>query len=112
MKELNSNEGKSVYSYLQYHWWPIVLIVNLLKWVSSSRYKILIEGSAIIIRMNMGIMVQISSIKLLSKRNRFKKLLEIKENIIIEIKIVINVIIIIVKSWKKISMSHIGEFES
>lgn len=30
INELNSKEGKSVYSYLQYHWWPIVLMVILL----------------------------------------------------------------------------------
>lgn len=37
IKESNSILLKSEYSYLQYHWWPIDLIVRLLKWISSVR---------------------------------------------------------------------------
>jgi len=35
MNESNSIRGKSEYSYLQYHWWPIDLIDSLLLWISS-----------------------------------------------------------------------------
>lgn len=37
MKESNSRFWKSEYSYLQYHWWPIVLIVRLGWGISSIR---------------------------------------------------------------------------
>jgi len=53
---------KSEYSYLQYHWWPIVLIVSLLLCISSVRYKILMDGIAIKIKINIGVIVQINSI--------------------------------------------------
>jgi len=35
IKESNSKDEKSEYSYLQYHWCPIVLIESLLLWISS-----------------------------------------------------------------------------
>lgn len=35
IKESNSIFRKSEYSYVQYHWWPIVLIESLLLWISS-----------------------------------------------------------------------------
>lgn len=37
INESNSMFIKSEYSYLQYHWWPIVLMVSLLLWISSVR---------------------------------------------------------------------------
>lgn len=62
IKESNSIFKKSEYSYVQYHWWPIVLIESLLLWISSVKYKIFNEGMAIKIRINMGTIVQINSI--------------------------------------------------
>lgn len=66
---------KSEYSYLQYHWWPIVLIESLLLWSSSDRYKILSDGIAIKIRINIGMIVQINSIVWPERRNRLVNLL-------------------------------------
>lgn len=37
MNESNSIFEKSEYSYLQYHWCPMVLRDNLLLWISSVR---------------------------------------------------------------------------
>lgn len=107
--ELNSISKKSEYSYLQYHWWPKHLIVNLFKWFSSVIYKIFNEGIAINIKIIIGEIVQIISIKWPWRRNRLVILL--KDNEIIENKIinVIKIKIIIVKSWKKIINSEEGE---
>lgn len=96
---------KSEYSYLQYHWCPMDLIVSLLLWISSVKYKILIEGIAMKIRINIGVMVQISSIVWPWSKNRSVNLLFIILNIINLIISVIRIRIIIVKSWKKIIMS-------
>jgi len=96
---------KSEYSYLQYHWWPIDLIVSLLLNNSSVKYKILIEGIAIKIKIIMGVMVQINSIACPWSKNRLTNLLLIKVNRINKINNVIKVKIIIVKSWKKIIIS-------
>lgn len=96
---------KSEYSYLQYHWWPIVLIVSLLLCISSVRYKILMDGIAIKIKINIGVIVQINSIVCPWSKNRSINLLLISLNIIKEIIKVIKIKIIIVKSWKKIIIS-------
>jgi len=61
--------------------------------------------------MNIGTIVQISSIKWPCKRKRFVNLFEVIEIIIDKIKSVIKIKIIIVKSWKKIIISYVGEFE-
>jgi len=53
---------KSVYSYLQYHWWPMDLIVNLGFLDSSVRYRIRREGSARKIKMIAGKIVHTVSI--------------------------------------------------
>lgn len=101
---------KSEYSYLQYHWWPIHLTVILFRWFSSVMYKIFKEGIAINIKMIMGEIVQIISIKCPWSKNRLVNLLKsikIIENRIID---VIKIRIIIVKSWKKIISSEVGEF--
>lgn len=111
IKESNSILEKSEYSYVQYHWCPIVLIVNLLLWISSVKYKIFNEGIAIKIKINIGRIVQINSIEWLSKRYRLVKLLKINDLIIKKIRIVIKIKIIIVKSWKKIIISYEGELE-
>lgn len=96
---------KFVYSYDQYHWWPIDLIVKFVELISSVKYRILIDGIAIKIKMNMGTIVQISSIVWPCNRFRLINLLEVKEIIIYKIIMVIKIIIIIVKSWKKIIIS-------
>lgn len=111
INESNSILEKSEYSYVQYHWWPMVLIVNLLLWISSVKYKIFKEGIAIKIKINIGRIVQINSIKCLSNRNRLVKLLKINDLIIKKIRIVIKIKIIMVKSWKKIIISYEGELE-
>lgn len=103
--ELKSIFKKSEYSYLQYHWWPIDLIVILLLNISSVKYKILIDGIAIKIRINMGVIVQINSIIWPWRRNRLINLLLIRLDKIKRINKVIKVKIIIVKSWKKIIIS-------
>lgn len=105
IKESNSIVGKSEYSYLQYHWCPTVLIVNLLLCISSVKYKILIDGRAIKIKINIGIIVQINSIVCPCNKNRLINLFLIIINIIKRIIIVIKIKIIILKSWKKIIMS-------
>lgn len=107
--ELNSMSIKSEYSYLQYHWWPIHLIVILLWLFSSEIYKIFKEGIAMNIKIIIGEIVQIISIKCPWSKNRLVILLKSKkiiENKIIE---VIKIKIIIVKSWKKIINSEEGE---
>lgn len=53
---------KSVYSYLQYHWWPMALRVRLGFLTSSVRYKRRREGMARNRRIIAGMMVQIVSI--------------------------------------------------
>lgn len=58
----NSTLEKSEYSYDQYHWWPIVLIVIAGVLTSSNKYRARREGRAIKIRIKAGIIVQISSI--------------------------------------------------
>lgn len=105
IKESNSKEEKSEYSYLQYHWWPIDLIESLLLWISSVRYKIFNDGMAIKIKINIGIMVQTNSIVCPWRRNRSVNLFVVIEIIIKRISKVIKIKIIIVKSWKKIIIS-------
>lgn len=105
INESNSIFEKSEYSYLQYHWWPIDLIDNLLLWISSVRYKIFKEGIAIKIRMNIGTMVQINSIKWPWSKNRLIILFFSIIIIIKKIIIVIKIKMIMAKSWKKIIIS-------
>lgn len=105
INESNSIGGKSEYSYLQYHWCPIDLIESLLLWISSVKYKILMDGIAMKIKINIGRIVQINSIEWPWRRKRFVNLLLIIKIIINKISIVMKVRIIIVKSWKKIIIS-------
>lgn len=105
INESNSIFEKSEYSYLQYHWCPIVLIDNLLLWSSSVRYRIFREGIATKIRINMGTIVQINSIEWPWSKNRLIKLFFNIIAIIKKIIIVIKIKIIIAKSWKKIIIS-------
>lgn len=112
IKESNSIFMKSEYSYVQYHWWPMVLIESLLLWISSVKYKIFSEGMAIKIKINIGMIVQINSIACPWSKYRLIILLLIIIAIIKEINIVIKIKIIMVKSWKKIIISYVGELES
>lgn len=105
INELNSTLKKSVYSYFQYHWLAIHLIVVVFWLRSSIKYKILIDGIAINMRINIGIIVQISSIRWFWSRNRLFNLFLISDIIINRIMVVIDTIIIIVKSWKNIIIS-------
>lgn len=52
---------KSEYSYLQYHWWPIIDTFNPHKEHLSKKYNDLIEGKIIINKTKKGIKVQIYS---------------------------------------------------
>lgn len=85
------------------------LIVILLWLFSSEIYKIFREGMAMNIKIIIGEIVQIISIKCPWSKNRLVILLKNKK--IIENKIikVIKIKIIIVKSWKKIINSEEGE---
>jgi len=62
MNESKFKFVKLEYSYLQYHWWAIALIDKLLLKISSVRYKILMDGIAIRMRINIGEIVQMISI--------------------------------------------------
>lgn len=53
---------KSVYSYLQYHWWPIAFKVSLGFLTSSVRYRSRSDGRARNSRIIAGTIVQIVSI--------------------------------------------------
>jgi len=61
IKESNSVFKKSEYSYDQYHWCPIILIVINGLNVSSNRYSNRIDGIPMRIKMNVGVMVQNNS---------------------------------------------------
>lgn len=61
MYESNSCWLKSEYSYDQYHWWPIVLIVKLGVKTSSNIYRSLIDGIPIKMRIKEGEIVQNNS---------------------------------------------------
>lgn len=79
INELNSIVLNSVYSYLQYHWWPIDLIVILLLYISSDIYKIFKDGRAIKIKIKIGKIVQINSIKWFCSKYRLINLLKIND---------------------------------
>lgn len=112
MNESKSIFVKSEYSYLQYHWWPRAFTVRLTLKISSVRYRTLIEGIAMEIRINMGRIVHTISIVWFSSKNRWINWLDISLSVINRIRIVIKVKMIIAKSWKKIIKSYVGELES
>lgn len=112
IKESYSLLIKSLYSYLQYHWCPMVLIVIKGLLISSIKYKSRKEGKAIKIRVIAGIIVQITSIIWPSRSNRLLSLLKKRDNIIYLTNIVIINKINIVWSWKKINCSIKGDIPS
>ena len=103
---------KSLYSYLQYHWCPIALIVKLESIDSSSIYNNSNEGIAIWIKIIAGIIVQIHSIICLS--NKFLLIKELNNilTIINPTKVIMKIRIMLIKSCKKINSSIIGELAS
>lgn len=103
---------KSEYSYLQYHWWPIDLMVINGWLISSLKYKIFNEGIARKIKIIIGRIVQIISIVWLWRIILLFILFIIKFNKIYKIIIVIIIIIIMAWSWKNIKFSIIGELAS
>lgn len=111
INESNSILEKSIYSYLQYHWWPKHLIVIFGSLRLSLIYRIFNEGKAIRIRIIMGEIVQINSMRWPCRRNRLMSLFFVKIKIIKRIIMVIVIITNIVKSWKKIIRSKMGELE-
>lgn len=74
--ESNSIFLKSEYSYLQYHWCPIVLMEIEGRLISSSKYKIRREGKAINKSTIAGRIVQIISIVCPWSKNRLFNLLK------------------------------------
>lgn len=92
MNESNSISLNSVYSYLQYHWWPIAFRVILGGKVVSIKYRIFREGRAIAIRISIGVRVQIISILCPCRRNRLVIKLLVVAIIVSRIKVVMAVI--------------------
>jgi len=85
---------REVYSYLQYHWCPMDLIVMVGCFVSSIRYRVFRDGRAIKISIKEGRMVQIVSISCPSIMNLLN-LLDFRIEIIrYKVRMVINVRII------------------
>lgn len=98
INESNSISLNSVYSYLQYHWWPIAFRVILGGKVVSIKYRIFREGRAIAIKISIGVRVQIISILCPWRRNRLVIKLVVVDIIVIRIRVVMDVIKTIVRS--------------
>ena len=105
-------DQKSLYSYLQYHWWPKTFTVREESTDSSNIYRRSNEGMAIWINTTAGIIVQIHSIIWLSSKFIFIYLFDIILIIIYITKLIMNTKIMLIKSWRKINSSMIGEFAS
>ena len=105
-------DQKSLYSYLQYHWCPITLIVKDESIDSSNIYNNNKDGIAIWTKMIAGMIVQIHSIICLSSKVILIILLNNIKIIIYLTKEIINIKIKLIKSCKKINSSIIGELAS
>jgi hypothetical protein len=81
MYESISMLKKSVYSYLQYHWWPTAFNVKLGFLTSSVRYRSRNEGIAKNNKMIAGKIVQTVSICCASSKYRLVNLLIASVNI-------------------------------
>lgn len=103
---------KSGYSYLQYHWCPIDLIVKNGFHNSSIKYNVFIDGTAIVISINIGVIVQMISIEWFFNKNRLVNLFLIMLIIIIIVDEMIMINIIIVMLWNAFKLSANGEFGS
>jgi len=95
MKVSNSSFFVMEYSWDQYHWCPFTFIVILGFEVSSMRYKIFIDGSAMKRSITAGRMVQIVSISCPSIKNLWYLFLITIEVIKFNVKIVIRIKMII-----------------
>lgn len=98
--KISSPAQKSVYSYSQYHWWPMAFTVRLGDGESSIKYKRDKEGRAIWIRINPGIVVQIHSITWPCSRPLKIILFNNMLIIIYPTNLMIKIKIMLVKSWK------------
>lgn len=107
--ESNSIELKSEYSYLQYHWCPIVFKVIDGLLISSNKYNNRREGKAINIKIIAGITVQIISMVCPFNKNRFVNLLNNNKIIKYKTNTVIKIRISKEWSWKKINCSINGD---
>ena len=79
---------------------------------SSIKYNVFIEGTAIVININIGVIVQIISIEWFCKRNRLVNLFLIIFAIIISVDEIIIISKIIVMLWNAFKLSANGEFGS
>jgi len=103
---------KSSYSYFQYHWCPITLIVSSGFSASSIRYSNCRDGIARNIKIILGIIVQISSLLCASFIFRFMSLFKsIKSSEYLIMIIIINMVII-TESWKYVNIDIVGEIGS
>jgi hypothetical protein len=93
---------KSEYSYLQYHWCPIVLIVTEGEFISSVKYKSRNDGIARNIKITAGRTVQIVSICCASDLTREVNFLNINLSIAYVTTVTINAKITSAWSWKEI----------
>lgn len=98
MNESNSISLNSGYSYLQYHWWPMVLRVILGGKVVSIMYRIFRDGRAIVTRIIIGAIVQIISIVFPCRRNRLVIMLVVVDMIVSRTRAVMVVIKVIARS--------------
>lgn len=94
---------KSVYSYLQYHWWPIVFTVREGFLTSSVMYKIRRDGKARTKRISAGRIVHTVSIVWASKMYRLTYLLDMSAIRAYPTTVSTKVRIIRVWSWKEMS---------
>jgi len=101
-----------VYSYLQYHWWPIALIDIQASADSSSIYNKIKEGIAICTKITAGIIVQTDSIICISKRVLLTLVLNSIATITHPTKVITNKRIMLIKSCKNNNSSMTGEFAS
>ena len=84
-------EFNDEYSYDQYHWCPNVLIVMLGFFVSSIKYNVFKDGTAMNTSIRAGSTVQIVSISCPSMVNLLKDLLNNIETTIYKVKMVISI---------------------
>ena len=79
---------RSEYSYSQYHWWPMALIVIRGLFTSSIMYRSRRDGTASTTKISAGTMVQIVSIACASRMYRAVSLLRITDSIAKDTKVI------------------------
>jgi len=100
-----SVELMEVYSYDQYHWWPVIFIVKFGVLVSSIKYRVFRDGIAIKISRIAGRIVQIVSISWPSIMNLLKLFPIVVDNVRYSVIIVIKIRMIMAWSWKNMICS-------